>query len=78
MKDEIKEQVQNFSLELLNKSERELQILSLGERSIIEFLRDNEINQYPILFFVTNQNNCHSMSCYPKLYYWSRLFPWIL
>lgn len=48
MKDEIKEQVKKISLELLNKSERELQIPSIEERSIIEHLRNNELNQFPI------------------------------
>jgi hypothetical protein len=54
MKDEIKEQVRNFSIELLNKSEMELRNLSEEERSIIQFLRQHGINQRPILFFVTS------------------------
>ena len=54
MKEVIREQIKKFSIELSNKSVVEIRKLTKGERDIIEFLRDNSLNQYPIFLFVTS------------------------
>ena len=54
MKDEIKEQVRIFSLELSNKSEIEMLQLPEGERGIIELLKERIIDDFSIIFYVTS------------------------
>ena len=54
MKEVIRKQIKDFSEKLLEKSVTEVRKMIKGERDIIELLKNNHLEDYPVMFFITS------------------------